>query len=181
MNDLPLPSYQNGSVENGEHFIINFGYTIGPKINELKSIVDESIKSHKKENINQLITALFANNIKNMNYFDTNEGTKVEIKLHRAFTKKIISERTVLHVPNEVHFEIQNNGTLVFESAKYAPYEDRTESYIVKSNFIWWQISVIKESFELTCHHNFGLLTTFAGGVPVVKLVDSKAFLSSLS
>lgn len=143
---------------------------------ELKKTLESKVgNDHSTQKLTQLFGVLLMDNIQKLN---VNED-QIEICLYEKTKKLINSESTVLNLPQKIVFQIKDK-TIVFDE-KFAPYEDRTGSSFIKSNFAWWEIEIKGEILELIAPHNFGLFTTFAGGTPVVRRVNAQSFINSIS
>lgn len=149
---------------------------------ELQEIVEKTLSDESNVlRVNQLFNVLFSDNIREIKSSVSKKGVvEIEIQLYEAAKKTVHSESTILYIPKKLKFELENNGRLTFSDEKLAPYEDRTDSLLLKSNFAWWDIFVKGEELELICPHNVGVFTTFAGGTPVVRRVDAQTFLESI-
>lgn len=142
----------------------------------LKKLLKSKIQDeNSSKQLNQLFSALFQNNIRNL----TVHNDQIEINLYEKRTKSINSESTLLNIPQKIIFQIKNN-TITFDE-NFAPNEDRTGSVFIKSNFAWWEIAIKDEMLELVAPHNFGLFTPFAGGTPVVRKINTQTFIDSIS
>ena len=140
-----------------------------------KTLACKMGNNHSTQKLTQLFGVLLVDNIQKLN---VNED-QIEICLYEKTKKLINSESTVLNLPQKIVFRIEGK-TIAFDK-KFAPYEDRTGSALIKSNFSWWKIEVKEETLKLIAPHNFGVFTTFAGGTPVVRNVNTQKFIDSIS
>ncbi len=153
---------------------------------EFKKLFDENLKD---KNVKEKIVALFERicdqNIESFEFQRKENFTRVNLKLHKQI-KKITSQSTTLYIPKQLEFNINNDDSIEFcdenhNSGKNCPWEDCTNSWVVKSNYIWWLINVKEENLELTCPLEVGIFFTFAGGTPNVRNVNAQIFTNSLN
>ena len=145
--------------------------------NQLSSTIEGK---NQKEMMIELFKRLIGDSVSH-SHFESKEG-KVEVSVTLENSKETFLEGKTLHIPKKLRFNVYNHRFDVIgkkiddtfiefdEMGKDAPCTDNINSFIIKSQLMWWEVHVKdKEEFTLYRPHWFGLFFSFCGGTPIVS------------